>query len=230
MMRCASSNIERRPFVSHHRCSLGVHNRSSVCRRYLSAASASKKRKPSKRKKHPPAVQLDESPPSQQKVPKWAATASVLIIPFVFASWGASDWMFGNRTKGHNEGLRQEFLAEQQEQSRGNDAETYSDGWLALLDGKPTLFHCVIRKNSGLTHCLSGVQLGDVVEVLEEGVGPEKAYNLCRLPAKEETAGQSSLSRDTYGWFPIRWLQKLEHYESMAREQQTNILSRSNPE
>lgn len=92
-----------------------------------------------------------------------------------------------------------------------------------VLFTKPTLFHCVVRKTSGLTHCLSGVRLGDVVEILEEGVGPDKAYNLCRLPAKDNEA---SLSRDTYGWFPIRWLQKLEHYESMVREQQGQLLSR----
>jgi hypothetical protein len=77
---------------------------------------------------------------------------------------------------------------------------------------------------------------------LEEGVGPEKAYNLCRLPAKQPAAaaahnvgedqsqGQQpatapSLSRDVYGWFPIRWLQKLDHYESIVREQQHNMSS-----
>ena len=132
----------------------------------------------------------------------------------MFAAWGVSDWLFGNRNKGHNEELRQMFLQEQRKLS-GNDNDD-DDSWLALLDAKPILFHCVIRTNSGLTHCLSGVRLGDVVDILEEGVGPNQDYNLCRLHARDD----EPLSRDTYGWFPIRWLQKLHHYESMAREQQ----------
>ena len=153
-------------------------------------------------------------------IPKWAATTSILIVPFMFAAWGVSDWIFGNRTKGQNEGMRKDFVADQ----RGKDDEM--DDWLANLEVKPTLFHCVVRKTSGITHCLSGVQLGDVVEILQEGVGPDKAYNLCRLPAKDD----ASLSRDTYGWFPIRWLQKLDHYESMVRKQRGQLLSRADPE
>ena len=145
-----------------------------------------------------------------------------MIVPVMFAAWGASDWIFGNRTIGHNEDLRQQFLAEQQHRNEDDNNDNYDyDYLLSLLETKPTIFHCVIRKSAGLTHCLSGVQLGDVVEVLEEGVGPERAYNLCRLPARAQDEGQSStsLSTDTYGWFPIRWLQKLDHYESMVQEQ-----------
>ncbi len=188
------------------------HSPSSLVQHRGLSASASKRRKRSKRNQQ-------EEPPKPSSVPKWAATTSILIVPFMFAAWGVSDWIFGNRTKGHNEGLRQDFVADQRKNSPDNEME----GWLERLETKPTLFHCVVRKTSGLTHCLSGVRLGDVVEILEEGVGPDKAYNLCRLPAKDNEA---SLSRDTYGWFPIRWLQKLEHYESMVREQHGQLLSR----
>ena len=221
VVRCALN-----PSASRTRCfkstslpalpSVRNHNPSSPFQHRCLSASASKRRKRSKRKQ-------PEAPPDKpSSIPKWAATTSVLIVPFMFAAWGVSDWIFGNRTKGHNEGLRHEFVADQR---KDNDE---MDNWLEQLESKPTLFHCVVRKTSGLTHCLSGVKLGDVVEILEEGVGPDKAYNLCRLPARDEEA---SLSRDTYGWFPIRWLQKLENYNSMVRQQHGQLLSkRADPE
>jgi len=52
----------------------------------------------------------------------------------------------------------------------------------------PVLFHCVIRrayKSMSGSHGLRGVEVGDVVEILQEGVGPDKAYNLCRLRGKK---------------------------------------------
>ena len=64
---------------------------------------------------------------------------------------------------------------------------------------------------------------------------------MCRLPAKESSSASGaseeeseseleshpslSISTDTYGWFPVRWLQKLDHYESMVQEQARNIAS-----
>ena len=66
---------------------------------------------------------------------------------------------------------------------------------------------------------------------------------MCRLPAKESSSSSGaneeeseseseleshpslSISTDTYGWFPVRWLQKLDHYESMVQEQARNIAS-----
>jgi hypothetical protein len=213
------------------------------------SSSSSQTRRPTPKRKRKQQKQQQE----QQQIPKWTATASVLIVPFMFAAWGVSDWIFGNRTKGHNEDLRQEFLEEQRRRQQNvqrnnnntdnNDNTDMDDSWLTSLDTQPTLFHCVIRKNAGLKHCLSGVQLGDVVEVLEEGVGPDKAYNLCRLAAKQQqpahnnegngespSATMPSLSRDVCGWFPIRWLQKLDHYESIVREQQHSILSSEDQE
>ena len=189
------------------------------------APNRRQKRQRRKQKQHDTA---DDHERHQLPTRKWPAAASAMIIPFVFAAYGVSDWMFGNRTRGHNEGLRQEFLEEQLGRYRRDGS---GEGYLSSLETKPTLFHCVIRKNQGLVHCLPGVQLGDVVEILEERVGPEKSYNLCRLPAKPATQNQSedderlSISRDTYGWFPIRWLQKLDHYESMVQKQRTNNLS-----
>ena len=211
--------------------SLQTQNHSRPRQRYLSASAPSSVSSKRPRRKTPKRQQRQRLDNEEQPIPIWPAVASVLIVPIMFAAWGATDWIFGNRTKGHNEGLRQKFLEEQRRgQNNNRDNEGSDDDWLLSLESKPTLFHCVIRQNTGLTHCLSGVQLGDVVEVLEEGVGPERSYNLCRLPAKPAQPGQPpSLSRDTYGWFPIRWLQKLEHYEFTVREQRINM-SRDNPE
>jgi hypothetical protein len=135
----------------------------------------------------------------QQHVPKWPAVASILIIPVMLGAWQTSEYVLGNRQIGLNESLRKQFQHEHRE--------------MDLLDTTPTLFQCVIRKNTGFTHCLTGVKIGDVVEVLREGVGPQKAYNLCRFPARTG----DDLSVDTYGWFPYRWLQKLDHYESIVQ-------------
>jgi len=190
--------------------------------RNLSASSQKKANRNNKRKPPLPTPEQQQQQQQQQQVPRWATTASVLVVPFMFAAWGVSDWLFGNRNKGHNEELRQMFLQEQQTLLSGNDNNNNNndnDAWLNSLDAKPTLFYCVIRTNSGLTHCLSGVRLGDVVDVLEEGVGPNQDYNLCRLRARGDD-NDGPFSRDTYGWFPIRWLQKLDHYDSIAREQQ----------
>jgi hypothetical protein len=57
------------------------------------------------------------------------------------------------------------------------------------------------------------------VEVLQEGIGPNRAYNLCRLPAHPD----EPLSTDIYGWFPTRWLQKLDDYDQMVQEQLQNL-------
>jgi hypothetical protein len=117
----------------------------------------------------------------------------------MFGAWGASEWFFGNQQKGWNEQLRRQFLTEYD---------------VTTLHVQPALFHCVVRKRNGFTHCMTGIDVGDVVEVLEEGCGPDGLYNLCRLPAKPN----DDRSIDTYGWFPYRWLQKYDDYESMAQQ------------
>jgi hypothetical protein len=118
----------------------------------------------------------------------------------MFLAWGASDWIFGNQQVATNEALRQEFLNQPP----------------LLEEDANILLYCVVRRTSGFTHCLSSVKVGDVVEVLQEGVGPDQAYNLCRLPAHSN----HDMATDTCGWFPIRWLQRLDDYENMIEQQQ----------
>jgi hypothetical protein len=143
-------------------------------------------------------TQLNEE--ELREMPKWPAVVSMLMVPVLFGAWHLSDYVFGNRQIGLNERLRQDFQ------------QQYS---LETLEPMPPKLYCVVRKTHGFTHCLTGVQIGDVVEVLEEGVGPQKEYNVCRLPAKN-----NNVSADIYGWFPFRWLQTLDHYQAIVRKQQ----------
>jgi len=87
-----------------------------------------------------------------------------------------------------------------------------------------SLFTCVIRhipKYFDGTKSLQNVRIGDVVQVLEEQVGPDKGYHLCRITTKkyegEESAskkGDENISVEQlelkykYGWFPISCLEK----------------------
>ena len=67
------------------------------------------------------------------------------------------------------------------------------------------LFYCVIRrayKQMSGSYGLQGVRVGDVVEVLEEGVGPDKLYNLCRIKKGD--------ADEQIGWFPISFMEKIE--------------------
>lgn len=68
-----------------------------------------------------------------------------------------------------------------------------------------TLFRCKIHeeyKAMGGSHGLQGVRRDDVVEVLQEGVGPGGYYNLCRTRTKGGAI-------DSIGWYPISYMQKI---------------------
>lgn len=141
----------------------------------------------------------------------------------MFAGWGVAQWVIGNRRLGDSEELRRLFLAEHCGRG-GTDGDGGSDGdGEERLHAMPVLFHCVIRRTHGFAHTMAGgrLRVGDVVEVLQEGVGPDRSYNLCRLPADPEhgVGVGTLLATDTYGWFPTRWLQKLDHYEAIVRRQ-----------
>lgn len=52
-----------------------------------------------------------------------------------------------------------------------------------------------------------GAKVGDEVKVLEERVGPDGMYHLCRLEKIHEERGTTAV---TVGWFPISCLEKLK--------------------
>ena len=74
--------------------------------------------------------------------------------------------------------------------------------WDATL---PSLYKCkVSRTEVSLdgTKMLRNVGLGDVVEVLEAGIGPNQAYHLCRNPASDRPG--------SVGWYPAKYLERID--------------------
>ena len=72
----------------------------------------------------------------------------------------------------------------------------------------PVLFRAAVARTDaslGGTHMLTGVSVNDVVEVLEEDVGPSDQYCLCRLPGKEKDGRDANL-----GWYPKEFLLPLK--------------------
>ena len=161
--------------------------------------------------------QQQEEYQGYQKAARRTAIVTALVVPITFVGWGMTDWIIGNQQLDKNETLRKEFL-----NSTGDERQ---------LQYMPTKFHCVVRKvGEGMNHCLTGVRIGDVVEVLEEGVGPEQNYNLCRLPPRpgQRNDDNSMTNVDVYGWFPTRGLQKLEDYHAMVNNTTTTNVETQN--
>jgi hypothetical protein len=77
--------------------------------------------------------------------------------------------------------------------------------------GNTLKFHCTIRRvpqNFDGHKCLQNVKVGDVVGVLDEGVGPGGQYNLCMIERVKELSYDDP--RFSIGWFPCSCLEKLE--------------------
>ena len=123
-------------------------------------------------------------------------------------AWGASDFVLDSRQGSSNELLRQEYEQWFKMQTAQQNYEQDSSS--------EVLLYCVIRRATGVTHCLTGAEVGDLVEVLQESVGPDKQYNLCRLHRKNV---QGLQQESVVGWFPIRWLQPLDDYDQMLQRQ-----------
>ena len=99
------------------------------------------------------------------------------------------------------------------EQSRQNMIQSGSDV-------TKSLFQCIVRRippNFDGHKCLTDIKIGDVVNVIEEGVGPGKQYNLCSIDksVRQNNSGDKGQENDTknevsVGWFPCSCLQKVE--------------------
>ncbi|GKZ00376.1 hypothetical protein MPSEU_000990600 [Mayamaea pseudoterrestris] len=68
----------------------------------------------------------------------------------------------------------------------------------------PALFECTVEVvyEMGGTHGLTNVRQNQVLQVLQEGVGPNKQYNLCRTIIDEDHPFAS------IGWYPMSFLAK----------------------
>ena len=72
----------------------------------------------------------------------------------------------------------------------------------------PTLYQCIVQteyKNMGGINGIQNIQLYDLVDVLEENVGPDGYYDLCRIYEKDD-----GITIKSIGWYPKKYLQRLE--------------------
>jgi hypothetical protein len=81
---------------------------------------------------------------------------------------------------------------------------------VAAWRDQPALFECIIRheyKNMGGSHGLVGVVVGDVVQVLQQGVGPNQQYNLCRI--HQRSSGDGEEQPESIGWYPMAFMEQI---------------------
>lgn len=111
------------------------------------------------------------------------------------------DEMFHSLRRGVRADERRRLIEEKEEQAEKKQREA--------------LFQCVIRRIPEMfdgPRCLTGVRTGDVVDVIEENVGPGGTYNLCRRTREKEDTKSGLEGGDNnlfIGWFPISCLEKL---------------------
>lgn len=89
------------------------------------------------------------------------------------------------------------------------DSKLQRKALLLKWKDQPALFNCVIRreyKQMGGSYGLRGILVGDIVEVLEEAIGPDKHYNLCRIQKDDGSGG----NEEQIGWFPMSFMEKIE--------------------
>jgi hypothetical protein len=101
-------------------------------------------------------------------------------------------------------------LQKEQRAVETNENETSTSTSKEQLKIIEPLFPCKVRKIPKLfdgSKSLMGVTVGDEVKVLEERVGPDGMYHLCRLEKIHEGRGTTAV---TVGWFPISCLEKLK--------------------
>lgn len=119
-----------------------------------------------------------------------------------------------------NDNQRSDMYNQLEHEVRRDEATTREEDEKMLNEGvaAKSKFQCVIRRvpqNFDGHKCLKNVKLGDVVNVIEEGVGPGGQYNLCSVErdAPKKKAGDDSSGneqRKSIGWFPCSCLQKIE--------------------
>ena len=57
---------------------------------------------------------------------------------------------------------------------------------------------------------LRNIEIGDTVEILQEGVGPNLAYHLCRVKGSSKTTPTPKTGNGSMGWYPIQYLKEIE--------------------
>jgi hypothetical protein len=79
------------------------------------------------------------------------------------------------------------------------------------LDGTKMLTRKRVLGSSGGIN--RNIQMNDVVEILEAGIGPNQDYHLCRLrqqkKKKSDRNSETGTASAAIGWYPIKFLEKI---------------------
>ena len=108
------------------------------------------------------------------------------------------------------EASKQEIILNLKSAMRNDEARDKEKSISDISSKRKTLFECVIRripKYFDGSKCLMNVEVGDKVSIIEERVGPDGMYHLCRLERNEEKDVNNDIVQT--GWFPISCLEKL---------------------
>jgi len=126
---------------------------------------------------------------------------------------------------------RDDMYRELEREVRKDEEKTRNEDRRMLNNGTATKykFQCIIRKVPQTFDghkCLKDVKEGDIVGVIEEGVGPGGQYNLCSI--ERGTTKEGDTVKDTkeggtkdvsIGWFPCSCLEKLEKTQKIEKKQ-----------
>lgn len=87
----------------------------------------------------------------------------------------------------------------------------------ALYQGRIT----TVYKHMGGSHGLRKAKQDDVVDILQENVGPHGIYNLCRLyddKKKKPENPEQGRTVKSIGWYPMKYIEKIEEPEEIVEE------------
>lgn len=140
-----------------------------------------------------------------------------IVIGFVILTVVGVDYFLQMQT----DQQRQDMKHQLEREVRRDEASTHEED-KKLLNNEGAItklkFQCIIRKvpqNFDGHKCLKNVKVGDVINVLEEGVGPGGQYNLCSIGrgnaknATKDSSGEYE-KRVSIGWYPCSCLEKIE--------------------
>ena len=125
----------------------------------------------------------------------------------------AADQLLQSQQEAQHRSDREAVLKQLQYDVNADMAKERSDGHTLSAEeesSKPSLFQCrvmAVPKYFDGTKSLMGVEVGDVVDILNEQIGPGGTYNLCRLVRQEEGKKEVVVS---VGWFPMSCLEKIK--------------------
>ena len=156
-----------------------------------------------------------DSTPSafRRRLGEWKrnGTPEIAFGVFVLALAGV-DHFLQERNRQHRQSMHRQLGRDvrlDEEMRREKERETIDEA----VVGK-SMFKCIIRKvpqHFDGHKCLTNVEVGDVVDVIEEGVGPGGQYNLCSIdrgPENTERSASDDGTRVSFGWFPCSCLEK----------------------